>query len=92
MPIMSLMIEKALTKSDQEYCSSDVTLTSVACTCVTHVCGSKMVGSRIARGGVSPTSCKMGYSCLAAWDYSGWEFASVHTRPPPQESVFVLKD
>jgi hypothetical protein len=32
----------------------------LAYSCIAHVCGIKGVGSRIARGEVRPTSCKMG--------------------------------
>jgi hypothetical protein len=36
---------------------------------------------------VRPASCRWD-SGIAAWDWSGWKFASVGPRPPPQVRVF----
>jgi hypothetical protein len=44
-------------------------------------------GSRIAGGGVKPTTYEMD-SRLASYDWSGWRFASVHPTSMTQERVF----
>ncbi len=46
----------------------------------------KRVGSRIARGGVGPASCRWG-SLATAWDWSGQQ-----PRPPPQGRVSFLTE
>jgi hypothetical protein len=68
----------------------DVTMLPFAYSCIAYVCGLKRAGSRIARRGVGPASCRW-FSLATAWERSEQGFPRVRLRPLPQVRGSYLK-